>query len=112
MWMINPKTMCRKHLLGEHVECHMFVGTIRRGKNIRGYLLKGLLEIHNIQHRHDELAEEMRQRGYQHSSPIGFVYEKKVGRINRKQNAIQLRNRCAECRKLSKHIYISDKGDL
>lgn len=57
--MINPKTMCRKHRLGEHVECHMFVGTIRRGRNVRGYLQKGLLEIHNIQKRHDELAEEM-----------------------------------------------------
>lgn len=93
--------MCRKHLLGEHVECHMFVGTIRRGRNIRGYLQKGLLEIHNIQKRHDELAEEMQHRGYKHSSPIEFVYERKTGKINREQNAIQLLNRCAECRKLS-----------
>ena len=26
MWMVNPGFMCNKHLLGEHVECHMLVG--------------------------------------------------------------------------------------
>ena len=24
MWMVNPRIMCRQHLLGEHVEIHMF----------------------------------------------------------------------------------------
>lgn len=99
--MVNPKTMCRNHLLGEHVECHMFVGTIRRGKNINGYIQKGLVEIHNLSNRHDELAREMKRRGYKHNSPIEFVCEKKTGKINRKQNTIQLYNRCAECRKRS-----------
>ena len=99
--MINPRTMCRNHLLGEHVECHMFVGTIKRRKSIRGYLEKGLLEIHNIQDRHDELAEEMQRRGYKHNSPIDFVYKRKAGKINPEQNAVELFNRCTECRKLS-----------
>jgi len=26
MWMLNPKALCRKHLMGEHVEIHMLVG--------------------------------------------------------------------------------------
>jgi hypothetical protein len=100
MWMINPKTMCRQHLLGEHAECHMFVGTIQRGKNIKGYLDKGLLEIHNIKSRHDELAEEMTSRGYTHKSPLEFIAVKKAGRINSKENASELYKRCSECRKL------------
>ena len=99
--MVNPKTMCRNHLLGEHVECHMFVSSIRNGRNISGYLKKGLLEIHNIQNRHDEIAKEMQKRGYRHNSPIEFVYSGKLGKINSKQSAVQLYNRCAECRKLS-----------
>jgi hypothetical protein len=78
----------------------MFVGTIKRGKNIRGYLEKGLLEIHNLQNRHDQLAEEMQSRGYKHNSPIDFVYKMKAGKINTKQNAVELYHRCAECRKL------------
>ena len=104
MWMINPKIMCRNHLLGEHVECHMFVGTIKRGKNVSGYLQKGLLEIHNIKSRHDALAEEMKKRGYKHNSPIEFVYKQKLGKINLRQNVVQLHSRCKECRKLSSLI--------
>ena len=34
MWMIDPKLLCRKHLLGEHLEIHMFVGTINKGINV------------------------------------------------------------------------------
>ena len=39
MWMLPPKGLCRKHLLGEHVELHMLLGSMRRGKNIDGFLL-------------------------------------------------------------------------
>ncbi|MFC1846144.1 pyrimidine dimer DNA glycosylase/endonuclease V [Chloroflexota bacterium] len=101
MWMVDPGTMCRNHLLGEHVECHMFAGTIRRGKNIQGYLDKGLLEIHNIRSRHDELAQEMQRRGYKHKSPLEFVSEKKSGEIDSKHSAAELYGRCRECRRLS-----------
>ena len=31
MWNVDPKLMCNKHLLGEHVEMHMFFGTIQKG---------------------------------------------------------------------------------
>jgi hypothetical protein len=50
--MVNPKIMCRQHLLGEHVEIHMFIGTLNRKKSVKGYLEKGLLEIHNLYARH------------------------------------------------------------
>jgi hypothetical protein len=100
MWMVNPKKMCRQHLLGEHVECHMFVGNIRRGKNMQGYLDRGLLEIHNIQNRHDELVEEMVSRGYKHSSPLSLISTAKAGKIDSKQNIIQLYARCKKCQEL------------
>ena len=94
--MVNPQQMCRQHLLGEHVECHMFVGTVRRGKNVQGYLDKGLLEVHNIQNRHDELAGEMLKRGYKHKSPISFA-SKKLGTINSRKNINLLHDRCEKC---------------
>jgi len=28
MWMTPPAGMCRKHLLGEHVELHMLLGQL------------------------------------------------------------------------------------
>lgn len=40
MWKVNPKNMCRQHLLGEHVECHMFVGAILKGISLSGYIKK------------------------------------------------------------------------
>lgn len=48
MWMVDVKCLCRKHLLGEHSETHMFTGTIKKGTSILGYLKNGLLETHNI----------------------------------------------------------------
>ena len=44
MWNVNPKTLCRKHLLGEHLEIHMFVGSINKKISMKGYLEKGFLE--------------------------------------------------------------------
>lgn len=34
MWMVPPELMCRQHLLGEHVELHMFVGAINKGTSV------------------------------------------------------------------------------
>ena len=31
MWNVDVTKMCNKHLLGEHVEMHMFVGIIIKG---------------------------------------------------------------------------------
>ena len=45
MWMIDPKMLCKKHLLGEHVELHMFVGTINKNKKLDGYKKNGLVEV-------------------------------------------------------------------
>ena len=70
MWMIDPKMLCKKHLLGEHVELHMFVGTINKNKKLDGYKKNGLVEVHNIKLRHRELAAEMIARGMNHQSPL------------------------------------------
>jgi Pyrimidine dimer DNA glycosylase len=100
MWMVNPRLMCRKHLLGEHVELHMFVAGIRRGLNLRGYLDKQLLEPHNIRRRHLELVGELRRRGYQHCSPLPDFVGRRAGRIDRRGNLAELARRCQECRRM------------
>ena len=96
MWMIDPRKMCRKHLLGEHVECHMFLGTIRKGTSIKGYLEKGLLETHNLKKRHDDLAEEMTRRGYNHKTLLE-CYLPESGFINVEHNEKDLKSRCSDC---------------
>ena len=70
MWMLPPETMCRKHLLGEHVELHMLLGSLRRGKNIDGFLAGKLVDPRRMFRRHEELVLEMERRGYRHASPL------------------------------------------
>jgi len=98
MWNINPTMMCRKHLLGEHLECHMFVGAILKGKSINGYINRGLVEVHNIKFRHDELVKEMIKRGYNHKSPLPNFEAWEAGNIDILKNFDDLTMRCPECR--------------
>jgi hypothetical protein len=100
--------MCRQHLLGEHVEMHMFIGTLNRGKTVQGYLEKGLLEVHNLYSRHQELVEEMKKRGYNHCSEIdpNWKHAKKLGVVNKKKNLEELIRRCPRC----KQRFLENKG--
>ena len=70
MWIVDPRIMCRQHLLGEHAEIHMFAGAIERGYSVKGYLENGLLEVHNLHKRHEELAREIKRRNYGHNSEV------------------------------------------
>lgn len=104
MWMTDPRGMCRQHLLGEHLEIHMFVNHINAGKGIDGYLDGNLLEIASLLHRHDALVHEMKTRGYQHNSPLppvrtrGIPVDKVFRRIDREAALTELLRRCERCR--------------
>ncbi len=100
MWNVDPKLLCRKHLLGEHVETHMFAGTIKKGIKYNGYIKNKLLEIHNLKKRHDIIAEEMVRRGYNHRTPLNFESDIVIGEIDVEANLKDLFERCQECRKL------------
>ena len=97
MWMVNPKIMCRKHLLGEHVELHMSVGTIKKGISVKGYLDDNLLEPESIYRRHHELVLEMEARGYNHKSPLELIPINMSKRIDREASLKELLRRCPEC---------------
>ncbi len=98
MWGLDPKKMCKNHLLGEHVEMHMFVGALNKNKSLQGYIEKGLVEIHNIDKRHEELVEEMNRRGINHNSPLPQYYKIEKGHLNKEYNLSDLTRRCAACR--------------
>lgn len=105
--MVDPKLMCRKHLLGEHVEIHMLVGCMRKDKNIKGYIDKGLVELWKIYTRHNELAREMTRRGYRHNSMIREIGARHwakltadeilLSTVDIKKSISDLRKRCKEC---------------
>ncbi len=107
MWMLPPEGMCRKHLLGEHVELHMLLGSMRRGKSIEGFLSGGLVDPQLVFARHEELVAEMLRRGFKHASPIeasecaslAVRYPGSTS-INIAANAAELQRRCPDCARL------------
>lgn len=110
MWMVAPEKMCRNHLMGEHVEIHMLLGSIRLGKSIEGFIRRKLVEPASITLRHDALVAEMVRRGYKHGSPIGDDCDAllsslpkrylRAGIVNVETSEAELRARCADCKKL------------
>jgi hypothetical protein len=100
LWMLPPWIMCDKHILGEHVECHMFTSHIIHNRNIQGYLANGLLEIHSLIDRHDELVEEMTRRGFNHKTPIDTFTIVRLGSIDRVHNFLELMSRCERCKQV------------
>jgi hypothetical protein len=97
MWMLPPQKMCRKHLLGEHVEIHMAVACLNRGISLTGFLQKGLLQLASLRRRHDALAREMLNRGYRHQSPLPKHSRRRAGRVDLARNQAELTARCPQC---------------
>ena len=103
MWMVDPRMMCRKHLLGEHVELHMLVASMRNGIRLHGFLDNKLIETHNVERRHEQLVREMKRRGFNHASPLVKVPRRRGGRVDRHANLLELARRCRLCRELQEN---------
>jgi len=102
MWMIDPRLLCRQHLLGEHSEIHKFRHNFVKGHSIKGR--RGQIEPSSMGARHEALAEEMLSRGYKHQSPYEqpdlshYPDEDRLGTVDTAQATADLAARCAECR--------------
>ena len=104
MWMINPKLMCNKHLLGEHGELHKFKHSFVKGHSILGRI-KPIVQIEplSMQSRHDELVKEMEIRDMNHKSPYEMPCLDKypIEQTNVKAdifiNINDLATRCPDC---------------
>lgn len=107
MWMLNPKLLCNKHLLGEHGEIHKFRHIFEKGHSIHGGLFPVTqIEPRNMKERHDQLAEELIRRGFNHNSPYiqpslhHYHGVEQFPRVNRRTSHEELSLRCTECRNL------------
>ena len=102
MWCVDTGKMCRQHLLGEHRECHTFMGTFKKGISVDGYIDNGLLDFNQLYNRHEELVKEMEKRGYKHKSPLvelKWPYDpNNTGSVDVTANEIELHNRCKNCK--------------
>ena len=99
MWMVDPKLLCRKHLLGEHNEIHKHRHNFVKHHSIAGR--KGQIDPAKMEERHNALVIEMREREYNHKSPYeqpdlsyydldGFIVDTNV-------SLQDLSERCVEC---------------
>jgi hypothetical protein len=106
--MVDPRILCQKHLCGEHVEMHMFLGSLKKGKKIDGFLKNNCFQPRSLFQRHEDLKLEMINRGYNHQSDIceqececvlDLPDEKQYWEIDKKAALKDLLDRCPECRK-------------
>jgi len=97
MWNVTPSIMCRQHLLGEHAETHMFVGAIKRGTSLFGYIHANLFDMATLKERHETLVKEMESRGMLHMSPLEDITGLSTP-IDTKLSLEDLLERCENCR--------------
>jgi hypothetical protein len=110
MWGVDPKILCNKHLLGEHVEMHMFAGCIKKGISLEGYFKNKLVCVNLLKKRHDDLAHEMVSRGIKHNTPMSEIdFSKlKYGEIDVKKNINELISRCPKCKERFDKVSVDD----
>ena len=99
MWMCDPSILCRKHLLGEHLEIHKFRHVFVKSYSIAGR--KGQIEPISMGIRHSELVEEMIRRGYTHNSsyiqPDLSYYDLTEFIVDKEKSLKDLFLRCNDC---------------
>lgn len=110
MWLVDTALLCNQHLLGEHVETHMFAGTANKGISLAGYVSRGLFDGRLLVARHAQLANEMIARGMKHNSPLPAVNEASLpdGDVDVVANLIELSRRCPKC-KARQAFYLFDE---
>ncbi len=105
MWMIDPKQLCDKHLLGEHGEIHKFRPSFVKGVRIDGRI-KPVVQIEPaaMKARHDELTAEMESRfGKKYNSPYeqpdlsAYAPELVNAKADAERNKLELAQRCPAC---------------
>lgn len=73
IWDVDPRRLCRQHLLGEHRELHGLWNILTQQK--RGYsrhpeTVRWVGKLAALYRRHERLVEEMSRRGYAHATPL------------------------------------------
>jgi len=105
---VDVADLCDQHLLGEHSEMHQEVGTWLRHPHgeavVEGHVEGAQVVPRMIRDRHDDLAAEMVERGFNHDSPLEdfnpdampSVPQERMNGIH-EANRDRLRRRCDDC---------------
>ncbi len=96
-WAVAPVVLCDRHLLGEHLEAHMFATAVQRGTSLLGYISNNLVAVHTLRERHDALVDEMRRRGINHYTPFPDVALYRTQPPDAQASLADLLKRCPLC---------------
>ncbi len=107
IWDINPKYLCRKHLLAEHRELHGLWNILTKHSGKGGYsrhpeTLRWFGKQKALYLRHEALVKEFSKRGYKHHTPLETRFAIGQGKQNKfintlKEQRILLKNKGCEC---------------
>jgi hypothetical protein len=95
----------------------MFLGTLKKGKKIDGFLKNNLFQPRLLYQRHEDIKQEMINRGYKHASPMCEVecgcvldlpQEKQYWEIDKEKALEDLLSRCPECHKRFTSLQFSE----
>ncbi len=75
VWDVDPKCLCRQHLLGEHRELHGLWNILTKHGGTGGYsqhpeTKRWVGKTAALYARHEALVREMERRGYRHKTPL------------------------------------------
>lgn len=106
IWDIQPRKLCRNHLLGEHRELHAIWSVLT--KNRKGYskhpeTLRWKGRLAALYLRHENIVAEMKKRGYSHKSSLDARLARGAERQSvfidsRERQAALLRKKRCGCR--------------
>ena len=106
MWMCPTNILCQKHLMGEHGEIHKHRHNFVKRHSVVGRIIPVVqIEPESMQSRHDALALEMTNRGYNHKSPyempdISYLHQDlRKAKVDVDSSTEDLINRCPDCKK-------------
>lgn len=79
VWDIDPKQLCRKHLLAEHRELHGLWNILTKHEGKGGYsrhpeTLRWVGKQKALYYRHETLVKEFLRRHYQHHTPLDIRF--------------------------------------
>lgn len=107
VWDIEPKHLCRKHLLAEHRELHGLWNILTKHGGVGGYsrhpeTLRWVGKEKALYLRHEALVEEFTRRGYEHYTPLDETLAVGSGIQDvfidtLEQQKIILKNKSCEC---------------
>jgi hypothetical protein len=75
IWDVEPRLLCRQHLLGEHRELHGLWNILTKHGGVGGYsqhpeTRRWVGKLAALRARHEALVAEMTRRGYRHGSNL------------------------------------------